>query len=190
MPFHTPGVVGVLGSAVTASHLLKLDPSQLANALGIAASRSGTLRANVRSMMKDMHCGNAAAAGLDAAVLARRGFTSHPGILDADAGYVATFFPKRFDYDTLLQFGEPYRCVNPGMAIKFYPSEYPTHFAITAALNLRRAVRNHGNIKHVRIITPAMPELDRAQPQSGADGKRSFQYAVAVALLDGNVGIQ
>lgn len=44
--FHAPGVVGVLGSAVTASHMLRLGPSQLANALGIAASRCGGLPAN------------------------------------------------------------------------------------------------------------------------------------------------
>ena len=49
-------------------------------------------------MVKCTHCGNAAAAGLEAAQLARRGFTSHPGIFDAPHGYVATFFPQHFDY--------------------------------------------------------------------------------------------
>src|SRR5690349_1509145 len=29
LPFHTPGVVGVMGSAVAASHLMKLEPAQL-----------------------------------------------------------------------------------------------------------------------------------------------------------------
>ena len=52
LPFHTPGVVGVMGSAVAASHLLGLEPKQIQHALGIAASRCGGLSANTGSMVK------------------------------------------------------------------------------------------------------------------------------------------
>ena len=41
--FHQPGMVGPLGAAVAASHLLELDEKQLAHALGIAASRCSGL---------------------------------------------------------------------------------------------------------------------------------------------------
>jgi 2-methylcitrate dehydratase PrpD len=187
LPFHTPGVVGVMGSAAAASHLLKLDAAQLANALGIAGSRSSGLSANTGSMVKCTHCGNAAAAGVDAGLLARRGFTAHPGIFEARAGYVATFFPKQFDYAALLDFGKPFRCVDPGMAIKFYPSKYPTHFAIGAAFELRRALGDHPRIKALHITAPDMEDADRPQPRSGLEGKFSFQYAAAIALLDGAV---
>ena len=187
LPFHTPGVVGVMGSAAAAAHLLKLDPAQLANALGIAASRCGGLSANTGSMVKCTHCGNAAAAGLEAGLLARRGFTAHPGIFEARAGYVATFFPKHFDYGALLDFGKPFRCVDPGMAIKFFPSKYPTHFAIGAALELRRALGERPRIKSLHIVAPDMEDADRPQPRSGLEGKFSFQYTAAIALLDGAV---
>ena len=187
LPFHTPGVVGVMGSAAAASHLLKLDPAQLASALGIAASRCSGLSANTGSMVKCTHCGNAAAAGLEAGLLARRGFTAHPAIFEARAGYVATFFPGRFDYGALLDFGKPFRCVDPGMAIKFYPSKYPTHFAIGAALELRRALGERPRIKTLHITAPDMEDADRPQPRSGLEGKFSFQYTAAIALLDGTV---
>ncbi|MBI3938726.1 MAG: MmgE/PrpD family protein [Betaproteobacteria bacterium] len=190
LPFHTPSVVGALGSAVTASHLLRLDPPQLANALGMAASRCGGLPANTGSMVKCTHCGNAAAAGLEATLLAQRGFSAHPGILEAPQGYVETFFPAHFDYGALLKFGQPYRCVDPGMAIKFYPSKYPTHFAITAALRLRGNVGDPAGIAQVRILTPEIEDADRPRPRSGLEGKFSFQYTTAVALLDGRVGIE
>jgi 2-methylcitrate dehydratase PrpD len=190
LPFHTPGVVGVLGAAVTAAHLLELDPSQLAHALGIAASRCSGLPANTGSMVKCTHCGNAASAGLEAALLARRGFTAHPAILEAPRGYVETFFPAHFDYATLLAFGEPYRCADPGMAIKFYPSKYPTHFAIAAALALRQTVNEPSRIGALRITTPEIEDADRPQPRSGLEGKFSFQYTAAAALLDGGVGIE
>ena len=123
LPFHTPGVIGVIGSAVTAGHILGLDAGQLANALGISASRAAGLPANTGSMVKSTHCGNAASAGVEAALLAARGFSANPEIFAAPRGYVETFFPAHFDYPTLLAFGNPYRCVDPGMAIKFYPSK-------------------------------------------------------------------
>jgi aconitate decarboxylase len=189
LPFHTPGVVGVMGSVVAASHLLHLDATQLAHALGIAASRCSGLSANTGSMVKCTHCGNASSAGVEAALLAKRGFIANPRIFDADRGYVATFFPKHFDADALLAFGRPYRCVDPGMALKFYPSKYPTHFAIAAALEARRQIAGPASIRAVRIFTPGIEDADRPQPRSGLEGKFSFQYTAAAALLDGRVGI-
>jgi len=187
--FHTPGVVGLMGSAVSASHLLGLNAAQLASALGIAASRCSGLSANTGSMVKCTHCGNAAMAGLEGALMAQRGFTSHPGILEAGDGYVETFFRNHFDYDVLLAYGKPHRCVDPGMAIKFYPSKYPTQFAITAALALRPSIADLSAIKQIRILTPEIEDADRPRPRSGLEGKFSFQYTVVTALLDGKVGM-
>jgi aconitate decarboxylase len=189
LPFHTPGVVGVMGSTAAATHLLGLDAAQIAHALGAAASRCSGLSANTGSMVKCTHCGNVAAAGVEAALLVRRGFKANARIFEADHGYVDTFFPKHFGYETLLQFGKPYRCVDPGMAIKFYPSKYPTHFAIAAALGLRNAVGDVSEIREVRIVTPEIEDADRPSPRSGLEGKFSFQYTAAAALIDGRVGI-
>jgi 2-methylcitrate dehydratase PrpD len=189
LKFHTPGVVGVMGATVAASHLLKLDAAQLANALGIAASRCSGVSANTGSMVKCTHCGNAAAYGVDAAMLAQRGFTANAAIFEARAGYVATFFDAGFDYAALLAFGAPFRCVDPGMAIKFYPSKYPTHYAIGAALELRKAIKDPAHITALNIVTPEIDDADRPQPRSGLEGKFSFQYTAAIALLDGAVGI-
>jgi aconitate decarboxylase len=190
LPFHTPGVIGVMGSTVAAAHLMKLTPTQLAHALGVAVSRCGGLSANTGSMVKCTHCGNAAAAGLEAAALAARGFTANPDIFGAPRGYVDTFFKAHFDYETLMQYGNPYRCVDPGMAIKFYPSKYPTHFAIAAALDARAAVGDAAAIRSVRIVTPEIADANRPKPRSGLEGKFSFQYVAAAALLDGVIGSQ
>ena len=189
LPFHTPGVVGLMGSTAAASHLLHLDAKQIVHAFGIATSRCSGLSANTGSMVKCTHCGNAAASGLEAALLAQRGFISNPNILDAPHGYVHTFFPKHFDFDVLLQFGQPYRCVDPGMAIKFFPSKYPTHFAIAAALDARPEIGDRARIRSVRLDTPEIDDADRPDPRSGLEGKFSFQYVTAAALLDGRIGI-
>lgn len=187
--FHAPGVVGPFGSAVVAAHLLGLDEAQLNYALAIAASRSSALRANIGHGVKCTHCGNAAAAGLEAAMLAQRGLTANSDILAHQDGFIAAFFPKGIDRDMLLGYGKPFRFSDPGMAIKFYPSKYPTHFAISAALEVRKAIADPALINTVTLVTPAMPDVDRPEPVSGLEGKFSFQYAAACALLDGKVGI-
>jgi aconitate decarboxylase len=187
--FHPPGIVGVIGAAVTAAHLLGLDTGRLTHALGIAASRSGSLLANVGSMTKSTHCGYAGASGLDAALLAARGLTANPDILAAPRGFAVTFYPDEFDADKLLAFGAPFRVVDPGHAIKLYPSQFATHWAITAALDLHGKITEPSRITRLTIRGPDMAYIDRPWPATGLDGKFSFQYTAAAALLDGVVGI-
>jgi aconitate decarboxylase len=81
------------------------------------------------------------------------------------------------------------RALNPGPAWKLFPSQFATHFAITAALEAREAIGANAlnRISRVELRTPAMPYIDRPRPHSGLDGKFSWQYTAAVALLDGKV---
>ena len=187
--FHPPGVAGVIGATVTAAHMLALDELQLRHAIGIAASRCGTILANVGTMTKAAHCGGAAAAGLESALLAAAGFCANPDVIEAPKGFASTYFPDAFDAAQLLDYGKPWRIVDPGLAIKLYPSQYATHFAITAALDLRRQVGCPEALAHIRITAPVMQYVDRPRPTTGLDGKFSLQYTAAVALLDGRVTI-
>jgi 2-methylcitrate dehydratase PrpD len=186
--FHPPGIAGVLGSAVVAADLLGLGTLEMRHALGLAASRAGGLLANVGSMTKATHCGNAAASGLDAALLAQRGFTANPDVLEAHKGLIHSFYPDRFEESRLLAYGNPFRVVDPGLAIKLFPSQYGTHYGITAGLDLNKAIGGQ-NIRRVRMASPVMKYVDRPQPATGLDGKFSLQYTLAAALLDGKVEI-
>ena len=187
--FHPPGVAGVFGSAVVASTLLGFDVNGMRHAFGIAASRAGSLLANVGSMTKCTHCGNAAASGLDAALLAQRGFTANPDVLEAHKGVIATFYGNRFDEERLLAYGKPWRVVDPGLAIKLFPSQFGTHYAINAGLDIHRLAGGAARIRHVKIVAPVMNYVDRPQPVTGLAGKFSLQYTAAAAILDGKVGI-
>jgi aconitate decarboxylase len=187
--FHPPGVAGVMGAAATAGALLRLDEQQQAYALGIAASRAGALLANIGSMTKATHCGHAASAGLEAALLAASGYTASDSIFEAPRGFAATFYPEYFDSDRLLAYGRPFRIVDPGLAIKNFPSQFATHWAITAALQVRTVLDDPSSIERVTITAPVMNYIDRPRPAHGHEGKFSFQYTAAVALLDGRVNI-
>ena len=189
LQFHPPGLVGPMGAVVAAAHLLKLDGTRLQHALGIAASRAGSVFSNAGTMTKSTHCGQAASLGLDAAMLAARGFTGDAETFDSPQGFAGTFHKATFRPEELEKFGPPWRVVTPGYAIKMFPSQFGTHFVITAGLELHRQIDDPGAIRNVSLVGPMMPYVNRPAPETGLSGKFSFQYVLAAALLDGKVGI-
>jgi aconitate decarboxylase len=185
--FHPPGMVGPIGAAVAASHLLKLDASALANAIGIATSRCGSLTSNTGTMTKSTHCGYAASLGLESALLAANGFTGDDNAFDSATGYAAIFLPPDFDREMLMSFGLPFRLVDPGFTLKIFPCKFTTHYGITAALAARPRIPSADAIRAVRMLAPIVPTGDRPHPKTGLEGKFSVQYTLAAALLDGAV---
>jgi aconitate decarboxylase len=190
LKFHPPGVVGPLGAAVAAAHLLGFDADMLANALGVASSRCGSLFSNLGTMTKSSHCGYAASLGLEAALLTERGFTGDRAVFDSvTQGYVQAFMPGDFEPESLMAFGEPFRVIDPGFAVKLFPAKFSTHYGITAALGVRdRAPADR--IREVRVVAAEVPSSNRPSPRTGLEGKFSVQYTVAAALLDGEVGLK
>ena len=187
--FHPPSTVGPLGSAVACGLLMGLTQQQLVNAIGIAGSMAGGLQGNIGSMTKALHCGKAAANGVQAALLARQGFTSDMDAIGGPRGYGTAFFGAAFDPTKLLEPKADLHVVNPGPAYKLYPSQYGTHFVIEAALMAREQLSNPQDIRNVTIVSPPMPYVDRPAPATGLAGKFSFQYVAAVALIDGEISV-
>ena len=185
--FHPPGMVGPIGAAVAASHLLKLDAAKLANAIGIATSRCGSLTSNTGTMTKSTHCGYAASLGLESALLAANGFTGDDNAFDSTSGYAAIFLPPQFEREMLMSFGPPFRLVDPGFTLKIFPCKFTTHYGITAALAARPHIPSVDAIRAVRMLAPVVPTGDRPHPRTGLEGKFSVQYTLAAALLDGEV---
>jgi aconitate decarboxylase len=189
LSIHPPGAVGALATALACGDILGLKGEQLATAVGIACSRTGGVLANVGSMTKALHCGDAAANGVQAAMLAALGFGADPDALGNARGWGASLFGATFDPQHLLAPFDKGRALNPGPAWKLFPSQFATHFGITAALAARDAMADNmtNRIARVKLRTPPMPYIDRPHPQSGLDGKFSWQYTAAIALLDGKV---
>ncbi len=189
--FHPPGAAGPLGAAVACGHLLGLDAGRLAHAVGISASRAGSLLANAGTMTKSTHCGHASALGLESALLAERGFTANVDVFEAAHGYAQAFYDDGFKTEEMLGYGRaPFRIVEPGYAIKMFPSQFGTHFGITAGLELHPSIPSAAAIRRVVLTAPVMTYVNRPRPATGLAGKFSLQYTAASALLDGKVGIR
>ena len=190
LTLHPPGAVGAIATAAACAEMLDLDARKMATAMGIAASRCAGLLANVGTMTKALHCGDAASNGLESALLAEAGFTAALDVLGDPRGYGQTYFRATFDTSHITRpLAEP-RIVDPGPAWKFFPSQYATHFCIAAALDCATEIEGPESIRAVEIVAPEMPYIDRPQPRSGLDGKFSLQYGAALALLDRRIGLR
>src|SRR5258707_309858 len=77
--------------------LLGLDRAELTMAMSIAASRASGLIANIGTMTKALHCGDAAMRGLEAALLAAGGFTADSDAIGSPRGYGRAYYGEAFD---------------------------------------------------------------------------------------------
>ncbi|MEI8401036.1 MAG: MmgE/PrpD family protein [Alcaligenaceae bacterium] len=190
LTMHPPGAVGPLAAALACADLMALPHEQAVAAVSMAASRCGAVLANVGTMTKALHCGDAAANGVEAAMLAAEGFTANVDAIGSPRGWGPALFGATFEPHHLTAALETARALQPGPAWKLFPSQFATHFVITAALELRAnnpAVDWGEQVERIELQTPIMHYIDRPKPETGLDGKFSWQYTTAVALLDGLV---
>jgi 2-methylcitrate dehydratase PrpD len=182
------GVVGPIASAVSAGKLLDLSSAQMAHAIGLAASSSSGLRRNQGTMAKALHAGNAASSGVQSALLASRGFTADPEILEAPLGLVnAICLPGESDWAPLDALGSPFE-LEGHLAVKPFPSCSPSHMPIAAALSLRA---EHGldpeTIESIHADLHTFSLL-RVDPQEAIATGYSLPYLLAAAFLFGEIG--
>ena len=85
--WHPTAVCGPVGAAVAASRLLALPSAQRANAIAIALLRAGGTRGAFGSDGKSIQVGLAAAAGVQAALLARAGASVDPRAITGPLGF-------------------------------------------------------------------------------------------------------
>lgn len=190
--WHPTSTLGVFAVAAACAKLLKLDVAQTTTALALAASLASGIKANFGTMTKPLHSGHCARAGLQAALLARKGFTANPSAFEHKQGFF-NLYNGVGHYDAaraLESWGEPLDIVNPGACYKQYPCCASTHAAVDAALELRELHQIDLNeITRIETYTPArrLAHTDRPDPQTPLDAKFSVQYCVARALVSGSV---
>jgi 2-methylcitrate dehydratase PrpD len=141
--FHAPGVTGPFGSAAACASLLRLSAAQTANAFGIAGSLGGGLLAFAKSesggMIKRLHLGRAAEAGVVAARLAQRGYEGPPSVLEGRYGVLDAFCEETDASLLTKDLGERWEVER--LAIKRYACHVTSHVPVQL---LRGFVEQHG----------------------------------------------
>jgi 2-methylcitrate dehydratase PrpD len=183
--FHSPGVVGVFGTAVVVGRLFGLDAKQMANAFGIAGSMSSGLMEFSRTggMVKRLHLGRAAEGGFMAAVLARDGYTGPAGVLEGKFGVLNVFCRDAQPARLTKDLGSVWHVMKT--KIKRYSCHATAQVPVTLALDLKEKHKLSGD--DVAGIAIAANEKTVAQhainePQDIAMAQYSVPYCVALAL--------
>lgn len=192
--FHSTPVLGSIGAAIACASLMRLDPEKIKAALGIAASGAGGIHRQQGSMVKPFHAANAARNGVEAGLLAEKGFTADAAIIEAPRGFCDTFFgPGTCNYEKMItDLGQPYFLESPGLGLKLHPCSAPQFLAADAALHLKREHAIHfSDVAKMEVSIPPMRYQRHYHPEvkTGLRGKFAINYVVALAFLDGKLEI-
>lgn len=191
--YRPTGVFGPLGAAASAGIALGLDRAGIANAIGLAAARSGGTMQSWLTGTDEwiLEVGAAARAGIEAALFSEAGVIAAPDALEGFAGWARAYFDD--DGESLSRAVERNQSYISEVASKPYPvsgiAQVATHLASRAhesfaAAAIRSAI--------VRLATPEAEypgSLNKGPFRSRSDALMSVAFCVACALMDGTVSI-
>jgi 2-methylcitrate dehydratase len=174
--------------------MIGLDWEKMQHAIGIASCRCFTLGCAVAgklTMMKNTVSPMATRAGVEAALLAERGYTGPEGVIEGKEG-MAHCLGERWDYSWLTdKLGERFMITDCGM--KSFPIEALMHSPVSATLHvLREHELRAEDIEEVRIESIAraadiLSDPAKYDPESKESADHSLPYCIAAALAEGRV---
>jgi 2-methylcitrate dehydratase PrpD len=185
-------IVASFAAAVAAGRMLKLDESQMAQAIAITAvSMGGLATAADTSVAREYFAGNAALMGMNAALAAQKGYLAEESILEVKRGFFDVYGGEDIDSVT-RDWGKDWDIVTD-MAIKLVPGGHPNHGIAEAAVNAAR----EGNLSadEVETITMAKPLSVKLRvgplpppkhPQNLVEVAHTPAYFAAAAVADKN----
>lgn len=192
--FHPTAIFGVFGAAMTAASLYKLSIEQTAIALGIAGSFTGGLleyKSN-GSWTKRLNVGLAVQFGINAARLARQGFTGPLTIFEGKFGFFRAYSTN---YNLEL-FRVPYeKFAIQEVSLKPYASCRFTHSPVDAFLSLLKENEvKIDEILEICVDTHAMavratmePAQRKYRPKTAVDAQFSIPYCLGLAAVMGRI---
>jgi aconitate decarboxylase len=187
--FHPSATSGTFAAGAAAAKMLRLSPVKTVHALGIAGTQAaGLMAAQHASMVKRMHPGRSAQAGVYGALLAARGFTGIEDVLEAPyGGFCSTFIDQPNMSHLTDRLGARFETLNVGF--KPYPCCGSNHTSIDA---LKKILRDHPevnseNVEKIRIRTTRATKLHVGwpyQPKSMTTAQMNLLFCVAILLHD------
>jgi 2-methylcitrate dehydratase PrpD len=185
------GLTGGVGAAAACAVLADLDDEATQHALGIAMCTPAGIYEAAGSHTLALVTAVAARSGLQAAALARRGFTAPPTAFEGDQGMFATHSDEdRAKIDAIInELGREWRIL--GQTYKVVPTETITHGPVECALaiGVRAQARTVASIAlSVQDIVVKIVEGRRTRfgrPSSAQQATFDLCHCVAAAWLRG-----
>ena len=187
--FHVTAVVGPVGAAIAAGVTMGLETEELLAAVGLACSASSGIKSfaggSGGGMVKRMHAGRSAEAGVRMCQLALRGFTGPRAALDGRFGLLEVFGGKTANAARLsAELGNHW--ATDDIWVKLYPMCGGIHTAVQLLEQLRGSTPLAARDVHaVRIGVSKFAARNNGDPTpvDTMGAQYSIPYCAAVALL-------
>ena len=183
---------GVFGAAAAAARALRLDASQTLAAIALAGTQANGQKVAFGTDAKPYIVGRTAAAGVEAALLARRGLVGPKAVLEGNGGFIQLLNDGRADAAEIGYLGTVWRLLTPGIFFKQYPVCSGAHAAVELTQRLLRENGLDGGsvLKVVCEVTPIVAmSLVYDRPTTPQESQFSLPFAVGVMLARGNLSI-
>ena len=182
--FHVTATAGTFGAVAGCARLMKLNPSQTRMAISFAASRAAGLKAQFGTMGKPVHAGISASAGVEAVILAKKGFIGAPDGFDGPQGFVST---HQGEQNPIALEGLGKVFLFEQVSHKFHACCHGTHAMIEAIkMAASDAIIRPENVEKIEIMVhPQYLDICNLKaPKTGLEAKFSFSL-IASAFLNG-----
>lgn len=181
LPFY-----GIIGAAVVAAKALKLNESQIKNAIGIAIGRAAGYIENFGTDAHYFESSMACRDGYFAALMAQKGLT---GTWNVEKWLTQLHDQDDLSFESIIRdLGKPRWHVH-NIWVKKYPCCFLTHRQIDIMLSLKEKHElTPDNIELIEIDAgPVDATCDRPYPKHVEDSRFSFQHIMAGIIIDGDV---
>ena len=188
--WHATSTFGRFSAAVAAGKLLGLSLEQMKIALGLAGTQSAGLRLVFGTMTKPFHPGKSSYDGVLSAVLAQRGFTCAPNIIEGKKGFFEALGDDQSSLETMVKgLGKKYELLKN--TFKPYAACLLTHPTIDAIIEMRNKYNlKPEDIKEIScdVAKFCLDSAGQVEPKTALAGKFSTYYCAALALAEGVAG--
>ena len=182
--FHQTATAGAFGATLAAGRIYGLTPVQMRHALSLVATRASGLKSQFGTMGKPYNAGIAAANGVEAAALAKRGFVSCDDGIGGAQGFVETHSDAP---DLHSAWADPptQRFIFDDNKYKLHACCHGAHAMIEALADARRDRSiAPGNIERIRVLTHPrwLRVCDIKAPRTGLEVKFSYAFLAAMVM--------
>ncbi|HYF21748.1 MAG TPA: MmgE/PrpD family protein [Ramlibacter sp.] len=182
------GITGGAGAAAACARVLGLDAQRAAWAIGTAAAQAGGLRATHTTMAAGLVPALGGRAGLEAALLAQKGFDGSPATLEHRNGLFAVLAPGSDAQLALHGLGTRFELQD--LSYKPYPCGVVIHPSVDAVLDLVPQVQGQA-LESVQLrVHPLTLQLTGTRhPAHALSCNASVYHWTAAALVRGRAGL-
>jgi 2-methylcitrate dehydratase PrpD len=185
--------LGLIGATAAAARLIGCSQTQIAEAIGLAASASGGGKSVFGTNAKPFLVGDCAQRAIRFARFIAAGLSGPTKAMAGQGGFLHLLSNDAYDLTQAETLGQRWRLVDPGLLVKLNPVCSAAHAAIEEIARLTyHTGLSPDEIERIQIEVPHLVRISliHDHPVTSAQAQFSLPFAAACAVLNGKVRLR